>query len=128
MLAMVHEPHGPKGTSFMRTIACLSRAAWLTASLSLAAGTAAAQTGDAQRGRELAERICSSCHNVRADPAATLMSDVVSFASVANRPGVTAEMLAGRIIVPHPAMPDVQLSVRELRDVIAYILSLKKPK
>ncbi len=107
----------------MRTIACLS----LAACMALAAGAAAAQPGDAQRGRELAERACSNCHNVRSEPPATLSSDVASFASVANRPGVTAEMLAGRIIIPHPAMPGVQLSVRELRDVIAYILSLKKP-
>ena len=48
-----------------------------------------------------------------------------SFPSIANRPGVTAELLAGRIIVPHPAMPGVQLTVRELREIIAYILSLK---
>jgi mono/diheme cytochrome c family protein len=109
----------------MRTIACLSMAACIT----LAVGSAAAQSvsGDAQRGRELAERVCSNCHNVRSGPPATLSTDVASFQSIANRPGVTAEMLAGRIIVPHPAMPGVQLSVRELRDVIAYILSLKKP-
>jgi mono/diheme cytochrome c family protein len=92
----------------------------------LSAGSAAAQTGDAQRGHELAERVCSTCHNVRPEPT-TLSTDVKSFASIANKPGVTAEMLAGRIIIPHPAMPGVQLSVRELRDVIAYVLSLKKP-
>jgi hypothetical protein len=56
---------------------------------------------------------------------AAVSTDVLSFPSIANRPGVTAESLAGRIIVPHPAMPNVQLTVRELREVIAYILSLK---
>jgi hypothetical protein len=39
---------------------------------------------------------------------------------------VTAERLAGAIIVPHPAMPGVQLTAAEIRDVVAYILSLKR--
>jgi mono/diheme cytochrome c family protein len=90
--------------------------------------SAAAQSvpGDVERGRELAERVCSNCHKVKADPAAAVSTDVLSFPSIANRPGVNAESLAGRIIVPHPAMPNVQLTVRELREVIAYILSLKR--
>ena len=48
-----------------------------------------------------------------------------SFAAIAKQPNVTAERLAGRIIVPHPAMPNTQLTVAEIRDVIAYILALK---
>jgi mono/diheme cytochrome c family protein len=44
---------------------------------------------------------------------------------IAKRSGVTAERLAGRIIVPHPAMPNMQLTVPEIRDIVAYILSLK---
>ena len=109
----------------MRACAYLSIAA---ACLTLGAMSAAAQSvpGDAQRGRELAERVCSNCHKVNADPTGPVSTDVPSFPSIANRPGVTAESLAGRIIVPHPAMPGVQLTVRELREVIAYILSLKR--
>jgi hypothetical protein len=38
---------------------------------------------------------------------------------------VSAEQLAGRIIVPHPEMPGVQLTTREIRDIVSYILSLK---
>ena len=109
----------------MRAFAGLSIAA---VCLAIGAVSAQAQSvpGDVERGRELAERVCSNCHKVKADPAAPVSTDVLSFPSIANRPGVTAESLAGRIIVPHPAMPNVQLTVRELREVIAYILSLKR--
>jgi len=36
---------------------------------------------------------------------------------------MSAERLAGRIIVPHPA--NTQLTVAELRDIIAYIQTMK---
>jgi hypothetical protein len=53
---------------------------------------------------------------------------MVSFTanSIANCPGITAEGLAGAIIIRLPAMPTVQLVRGEIRDVTAYILSLKR--
>ena len=51
--------------------------------------------------------------------------DVPSFAAIAKQPDATAERLAGRIIGHHPAMPKTQLTVAEIRDVIAYVLALK---
>jgi mono/diheme cytochrome c family protein len=96
--------------------------------LSLAAGRAAGQSGpgDAAHGRELAERLCTNCHVVKSEPTGPVRADVPGFPSIANRPGVTAQGLAGAIIIPHPAMPGVQLTVQELRDIVAYILSLKR--
>jgi hypothetical protein len=38
----------------------------------------------------------------------------------------TPERLAGRIIIPHPPMTATQLTVAEMRDIIAYIMSLKR--
>jgi cytochrome c len=88
---------------------------------------ASAQMGmaDAKRGQELAARVCSGCHIVSAGSAATANADVPTFAAIAGRPDTTAERLAGRIIVPHPPMPSTQLTVAEMRDIIAYIMSLK---
>lgn len=99
-------------------------AAWL--SLGVVSAAAQSVSGDVQRGRELAERVCANCHNVKAEPTGPISTDVLSFPSIAKRPGVNADSLAGRIIFPHPAMPGVPLTVRERRDVIAYILSLQK--
>ena len=96
--------------------------------LALLATSALAQPapppGSQQRGRELSERLCSNCHAVDARPSATLRTDVPSFPTIAGRPGVSAQRLAGAIIIPHPAMPGVQLTVAEIRDIVAYILSL----
>jgi cytochrome c len=109
----------------MRTFACLSVTA---AALALMILPAVAQTvpGDAQRGRELSERLCIACHKVSADSAGPVSTDVLSFPAIGNRPGATAEGLAGRVIFPHPAMPGVQLTVKELREIVTYILSLKR--
>jgi hypothetical protein len=55
-----------------------------------------------------------------------MRADVPSFPVIANRAGTTAEHLAGRIIVPHPAMPRVALTAGEIRDIVAYILTLER--
>jgi cytochrome c len=104
-----------------------SMAAILGVGLIWATGQAAAQTGlaDEKRGRQLAERVCSGCHIVSPGSATTANVDIPTFAAIAGRPDSTAERLAGRIILPHPPMPDTQLTIGEMRDIIAYILSLK---
>jgi mono/diheme cytochrome c family protein len=81
---------------------------------------------DAKRGRELAARVCTACHVIDRETSGSMRTDIATFPAVADRTGVTAEQLAGAIIVPHPAMPSVQLTTQEIRDVVAYILSLKQ--
>jgi cytochrome c len=80
---------------------------------------------DPQRGHELAARLCTNCHVIDRQASGPMRADVPSFAAIANRPGSTAEQLAGRIIVPHPAMPGVPLTAAEIRDIVTYIVSLK---
>ena len=96
--------------------------------VSMVSGAAIAQPVSAERGRELSQRLCTNCHAVDAHPSGPLRADVPSFAAIATRPDVTGTKLAGAIIIPHPAMPGVQLTVAEIRDVVAYILSLKEQK
>jgi cytochrome c len=93
----------------------------------LAADPASAQIGltDPKRGEELSLRLCSGCHIVSPGSTATANADIPTFAAIAGRADTTAERLAGRIIVPHPAMPNTQLTIAEMRDIIAYIMSLK---
>jgi cytochrome c len=81
---------------------------------------------DSEKGHALAERACVACHVV-ADQAATstITVDVPSFSQIANKPGQSAEILAGRIVIPHPAMPAISLSREEIANVVAYILTLK---
>jgi mono/diheme cytochrome c family protein len=93
--------------------------------LSIAPTEAQPVPGDAKRGQELSLRVCSGCHSVSPNSTAPINADVPTFAAIASDPDTTAERLAGRIIVPHPPMPNVQLTIMEMRDIIAYILSLK---
>ncbi len=82
---------------------------------------------DPQRGREVAEKLCSGCHRVTREQALPGgWADVPSFPEIANRPGRTAEHLVGAIMIPHPPMPDIALATGTLHDVAAYILTFKK--
>lgn len=82
---------------------------------------------DAGKGREIAERSCSSCHLTGPESKGPAVPNVPPFSAIANYPDQTAERIAGKIIIPHPFMPTLNLTMREIRDLSAYILSLKKP-
>ena len=80
------------------------------------------------KGHALAERLCTSCHIVnKAAAGAAVSADVPSFSAIANRPNQTVEAIAGRIVIPHPPMPSIQLTRAEIADLAAYILSLRRP-
>ena len=83
---------------------------------------------DPSNGRRIAELMCSSCHIVSPEKQATAVVGVPSFAAIANHAGQSPERLAGAIIIPHPPMPTVSLTNAEMRDIIAYILSLRTDK
>jgi hypothetical protein len=48
------------------------------------------------------------------------------FEDIANTPGVTEAALYVWLTSSHPTMPDIVLEKEDLRNVVAYILSLKK--
>jgi mono/diheme cytochrome c family protein len=98
-------------------------------SVTCSGGAALAQVGaDAAKGRALAHQLCAGCHIVAKEAASSAVpADVPSFAAIARKPGQTAEAVAGRIVVPHPPMPDIQLTRGEIANLAAYILSLKQP-
>lgn len=95
--------------------------------LMAAHGPASAQMGpSADNGRVLAEKLCVACHIVGEEAAkATINADVPSFKAVANKPGQTALTIAGRIVLPHPPMPQMHLSRSDIADLATYIESLK---
>lgn len=82
---------------------------------------------DAKAGQAVAKKLCTSCHMVGKQSAtASVLADVPSFVAIANKPGQSAESIAGRIVVPHPPMPRIHLSRNEIADLAAYILSLRE--
>lgn len=97
--------------------------------LVIGAGGVAAQVGpSADNGRALAEKLCVSCHVVtEGGMSGTVNADVPSFIVIANKPGQTAANIAGRIVLPHPPMPQMHLSRTDIADLATYIDSLKAP-
>ena len=79
-------------------------------------------------GLAVARRICSECHAVERKGGASPHGDAPSFRRIANVRGVTADFLALEIRREHEMMPNVILNTRELRNVIAYILSLRRSR
>lgn len=95
----------------------------------IAAGRAPvqAQSGDEAAGLSLALRNCAICHVVAGRQTGPVPVGVPTFAQIARMPSTTALSLSAFLQTPHPPMPDLVLTRREIADVVSYILSLRKP-
>jgi cytochrome c len=83
-------------------------------------------TADPKIGRDLAFRLCTGCHNVDTETRTpSIVVNVPTFAAIANRPGQSAEAIAGAIVFPHPPMPQTRLTRTEIANLSVYIMSLK---
>lgn len=89
----------------------------------LVLGTGASQAQDAERGRMMAERWCAECHVVGPDGAGGDAGP--AFETVANREGGQADIIVAWLADPHPPMPNMSLTMAEIRDLAAYIMSLR---
>jgi mono/diheme cytochrome c family protein len=92
----------------------------------LAAGTARAQ--NIESGKDFAQVSCGGCHRIAGEEQKTTSDAVPSFSSIAQMKSTTAMSLAAFLTTPHANMPNLVLSRSEIRDVSAYILSLRKPQ
>lgn len=106
------------------------RAAVVTTAFGLLLGSGvAAQLAtpkpDPDKGRALAERVCTACHSIARATTSPVASDVPSFPAIANKEGQTMERIAGRIVIPHPPMPAIALTREEIVNVVAYIMTLR---
>jgi mono/diheme cytochrome c family protein len=86
---------------------------------------AAAESGNAARGRALAERFCAKCHAVAPGRTGPELA-VPSFMRMAADPEQTRASLRQFIMLPHYEMQPQTLTSAEIDDVIAYILSLRR--
>ena len=98
--------------------------------LALLVAPALAQTGNVQQpgnaghGKALAETWCSNCHLVSSSQTQA-NADVPTFSSIARRLPADADVLAAFIANPHPPMPNLSLGRQDIRDLLAYIATLK---
>ena len=75
-------------------------------------------------GKAFALGVCATCHAVTTD---AVNDAAPTFPSIANNPEKTAADLTAWLIDPHPPMPNLSLTTIEIRNLIAYIRSLKTP-
>ena len=82
--------------------------------------------GDVQQGRQFALDVCASCHAVRAGATQSPLATAPSFEEIAHMPGMTEAALAVWLTAQsHPTMPNLILSAQQVRNVSAYLLSLR---
>jgi mono/diheme cytochrome c family protein len=81
--------------------------------------------GIAVTGKAIAETWCSACHLVGSDGGRQASADAPPFSVVAQRLPTEIDVLAAFIANPHPPMPDLSLSRQDVRDLLAYIQTLR---
>jgi cytochrome c2 len=82
---------------------------------------------DPDRGFQLAQKLCTNCHLISPDVDGPVVAGVPSFQSLALAltRDKTPEELAQFMMRPHSPMPDMHLKRDEIRDLLAYIQSLR---
>ena len=96
-----------------------------SAALCVAGGQAEAQDEAWQRGKAIAEQVCSECHAITKGQPRSPTGLAPTFESIATTPGMTTIALTAALRTSHRTMPNIILSDEQLRSVMAYITSLK---
>lgn len=93
----------------------------------LAAGAQTDQSaGDPRAGRAMALQVCSECHMIPGGPAPTARRNGPPFQLLANQPTTTDPGLRSLLRAPHAGMPMFRLTDREMDDLVAFLLSLRR--
>ncbi len=117
-------------------IISLAAIAGLSACAELASSPSEPDLDARARGAIVAERGCSSCHQVTPERGAAREAAAPSFMEIANLPGRTRDYLRSfatqRHVVetvgsPQPVMPTLYLSPEDREDVILHILGFQRP-
>jgi mono/diheme cytochrome c family protein len=85
------------------------------------------ELGDARAGQMYAQFACADCHAVNPKQTVSPNPRLATFETIANTPGMTAIALTAWLQTSHKDMPNIMIPLRDRDNLIAYILSLKKP-
>lgn len=108
----------------MRHIAFLSL--FVAAAFAVPGETFAQPDNGHSLGRQVAIELCSSCHRVT-EGQPRPGENVASFFAIANLPSTTALSLKVFLRSNHKGMPNLIVSESDSKELIDYILSLKRP-
>ncbi len=90
------------------------------------AAIAATSPLDIAEGDRLAHTLCINCHVVDTRGPLIRTDRVPSFPWAAQQPGLTPEFVRGWLSTSHERMADYTLTREEIRQLTAYIFSLRK--
>ncbi len=81
-----------------------------------------ALAANAEQGATLAKRWCATCHVVAADQQSA-GGQAPPFSAIGKTPDLDTSKLALFLLLPHPKMPDMNLTRAEAADLADYIKS-----
>jgi mono/diheme cytochrome c family protein len=81
--------------------------------------------GDAVNGGVIARQVCAECHAVERGQSRSSNDEAPTFDSIAKTPGMTSIALTAALRTSHRRMPNIILPDDELKDIVAYLLTLK---
>jgi mono/diheme cytochrome c family protein len=85
---------------------------------------AQSEVGNVADGQKLVAEECSTCHAVEGP--ATASKRAPPLGAVAQMHSTTSLSLHAFLLTSHPSMPNYRLTPKEVDDVVAYILSLRR--
>jgi mono/diheme cytochrome c family protein len=98
----------------------------LIATLACVAGAARAQeAGNPVKGAAIARQVCAECHAVERGQRPSPNGESPAFETIARTPGMTSIALTAALRTSHRRMPNIILPDDALKDVVAYVLTLK---
>ena len=100
------------------------RNSFIMLGLLISSGNIASAEGLVFEGKKIAVKWCAECHIV-SDEQNTALTDAPSFRFIASRYEASLDALGVFLADPHPVMPDLSLTRREIQDLLAYIDSLE---
>ena len=95
-------------------------------SLTLLASSGNAEPGAVTKGRELAERLCATCHMNPGQGEKIGRAGIPGFGAIADRPGQSFEGVVTWLKSAPPMMPNHHLSQDEMFKLADFIMSLRK--
>lgn len=94
--------------------------------ISVAGGAGEAPLPSAERGQRLTTTLCIACHvGENGGNTASAVAGIPTLRQIATKPGQSAERIRAALIAPHAPMPDMQISLPEIDDILAYLDTLR---
>lgn len=95
------------------------------AGLAMTMASMGAAAADIDHGKKLATEWCSNCHLVT--PEQSSGDSAPTFGTIAKTAAERSDDHRAWLADPHPPMPNLNLTIREIDDLLAYIQSQRKP-